>query len=187
MILTSVEIEFNSVFNGGGFKGGNLAVILGIDPGSRLTGWGLVESSSRHSDLVCLGQGVIEINEKWPLSDRLGVLLEELESLVRIHKPDAFSVEKVFFGKNADSAFKLGQARGVVLAVAGRHKRPVFEYATRSAKKMLTGYGAATKEQVQMIVQSLLRVRETRLDATDALALAVCHARHAEIKGVLEL
>ncbi len=164
-----------------------MSIILGIDPGSRLTGWGVIKTSRKSSDLVCLGQGVVEINDKRPLSERLGVLIDEIESIVAEFKPAMLSVEKVFFGKNADSAFKLGQARGVVLAVAGRHHLPVFEYATRSAKKMLTGNGAATKEHVQMIVQNMLSVRETRLDATDALALAICHASHAEVTERLKV
>ncbi len=156
-----------------------MAIVFGIDPGSRFTGFGVVDTAT---GLKCLGQGVIVLPEKKPLSDRLGLLADQLEILVAKFKPTEFSVEKVFMGKNAASAFTLGHARGVSLAIAGRHQLPVFEYATRSAKKMLTGNGAATKEQVQLIVQNLLKIRETRLDATDALALAICHASHTDVK-----
>jgi crossover junction endodeoxyribonuclease RuvC len=163
-----------------------LAIILGIDPGSRFTGWGVIETEKvgkgpRSAELTCLGQGVIELPEKKPLAFRLAAIDEALDKIVRQYRPDVFSVERVFLGKNPDSAFKLGHARGIVLAVAGRHRLTVHEYATRSAKKMLTGNGAATKEQVQFIIENLLRIRESRLDATDALALAVCHAREAEV------
>ncbi len=91
------------------------------------------------------------------------------------------SVEKIFLGRNADSAFKLGHARGVALSLAGQHQLEVGEYATRHVKKMLTGSGAATKEQVQFMIEQLLQTKVKELDATDALALAVCHARKAEV------
>jgi crossover junction endodeoxyribonuclease RuvC len=101
--------------------------------------------------------------------------------VVEKYNPTCFSVEKVFFGKNADSAFKLGQARGVAIAIAGRRHLPVFEYATRSVKKVLTSNGGATKEQVQLMVERWLNIREPSLDATDALALAICHSRQTEV------
>jgi len=156
-------------------------IILGIDPGSRFTGWGVLELLA-HGELKCLGQGVFELPERRPLAERLALLDSQLDQIVREYAPHFFSVEKVFLGKNPDSAFKLGHARGVVLAVAGRHRISVCEYATRSAKKMITGSGAASKEQVQFVIENLLRIRESSLDATDALALAVCHARELEVR-----
>jgi len=155
---------------------------LGIDPGSRFTGWGVVRVDGR-GELRCLGQGVFALSEREPLALRLCTLAGALEDLVRKFEPSVFSVERVFLGKNVDSAFKLGHARGVVLAVAGRFGAVVHEYATRSAKKMITGNGGAAKEQVQFVVQSLLGIREPSLDATDALALAICHAREMDVRA----
>ncbi len=166
-----------------------MAIILGIDPGSRFTGWGVVNSQALQSSSsvtrACLGHGVIVLGEKQPLAERLSLLMHELQLIIEKFKPSEMSVEKVFLGRNADSAFKLGHARGVVLAMAGRNRLHLAEYATRFAKKMLTGSGAATKEQVHFVVTNLLRVQTTKLDATDALALAVCHSREREVAQVL--
>jgi crossover junction endodeoxyribonuclease RuvC len=169
--------------------GGILAIILGIDPGSLHTGWGILEIEK--SNLKCHGFGVLHLPEKLNLSLRLAKLHIELGEIIRKYKPVVLSVEKVFFGKNADSAFKLGQARGVVVALAGLHELELTEYATRHVKKMLTGNGAASKEQVQMIIGQLLKVKHAELaaeslDATDALAVAVCHAREFEVRSVYD-
>lgn len=166
-----------------------MALILGIDPGSRRTGWGIVDSEkaeSSSSTKACLGFGVIDLTEDLPLSDRLGVLLESLQQIILQYRPHEMSVEKVFLAKNADSAFKLGHARGVAMAIAGQHKLAVGEYATRHVKKMLTGSGAASKEQVQFIVQHALNIKTDKLDATDALALALCHSRERVVLQTLK-
>lgn len=113
-------------------------------------------------------------------------LLAELREIIQQWRPEVMAVEKVFLGKNADSAFKLGHARGVALALAGAHELALAEYATRHVKKMLTGSGAATKEQVQLLVQSILNIRATQLDATDALAVAICHGRESEVNEMLK-
>lgn len=163
-----------------------MPIVLGVDPGSRYTGWGIITNSSpRSSDLACLGYGVLAIGESEPLSQRLGRLLKLFNETVEQYRPDCLAVEKVFMAKNVDSAFKLGHARGAILAVAGAHGLPVYEYATRHVKKMLTGNGAAGKEQVQWMIEHLLHIQENRLDATDALALAVCHARESEVAQLL--
>src|SRR5690348_558114 len=137
--MTSVETRRN--------QGDFLSVIIGIDPGSLRTGWGVVSISSRHSAPHCLGFGVIHLSDKLPFEKRMAKILTDLTVILDTHKPDVMAVEKVFLGKNADSAFKLGHARGVALALAGQHKLNLAEYATRHVKKMLTGSGAATKEQ----------------------------------------
>ncbi|CAM6032083.1 unnamed protein product [Sphagnum compactum] len=115
-----------------------------------------------------------------------GRLLAASARLIEKHKPDCLAIEKVFLAKNADSAFKLGHARGVIISVAASQRLPVHEYTTRHAKKMLTGSGAASKEQVQFLIENMLSIRAEKLDATDALALAICHAREAEIMHMLE-
>ncbi len=159
-----------------------LMIILGVDPGSRFTGWGVVASGrqTQSSESVCLGHGVLSLGETGPLPQRLGKLLALFEEKIEQFQPDALAVEKVFMAKNADSAFKLGHARGVILAVAGAHNLPVYEYATRHVKKMLTGTGAAAKEQVKWVIERLFSLRSESLDATDALALAVCCTREVE-------
>jgi len=167
-----------------GARGDSLAIIIGIDPGSIRTGWGLI-STQHLSGLTCLGYGVIELPEKKDLTTRLALLHRQLDGLVQKFKPNMMSIEKVFMAKNADSAFKLGHARGVAMAVAGLHGVEVAEYATRSAKKMLTGSGAANKEQVQFYVQHLLGIQTQALDATDALALAVAHLRTIELTTLM--
>lgn len=157
-----------------------MSIIIGIDPGSLRTGWGAVVAHG--SKIQCLGYGVVDLSAAVTFAERLGRLLGELTQIIQQFQPQAFSVEKVFFGRNADSAFKLGHARGVAIAAAAAHTVPVAEYATRHVKKMLTGSGGASKEQVQFVIQHILRIRADQLDATDALALAICHAREIEVQ-----
>ena len=161
-----------------------MSVIIGIDPGSLRSGWGVV--STHKSQVECLGSGVISVGEGFPLERRLAHLSRELKKILEEFSPQCMVVEKVFFGKNADSAFKLGHARGVCLAAAGLHGLDLAEYATRYVKKALTGNGAASKEQVQFLVQHILRVQTPQLDASDALAMALCHARVLEVDGLFK-
>lgn len=160
-------------------------LILGLDPGSRRTGFGLITASAgqlRHVD-----HGVIELNESWALPRRLDVLAEKLQQVFALHPATQTVVEKIFFGKNADSAFKLGHARGVCLMLAGRHGHSVHEYAARFVKKCVTGSGAASKDHVQLVIGQLLGLRAGSLiyDASDALALAVTHARESENQALV--
>jgi crossover junction endodeoxyribonuclease RuvC len=155
----------------------SLSVIIGIDPGSLRTGWGVIQIQK--NNLKCLGYGVIDLTHEESFSERLAKLHSELSEIIEKFQPKAMSIEKVFFGKNADSAFKLGHARGVAMSASGLASMPVAEYATRYVKKVLTGNGAAAKEQVQFMVNRLLNIeiQVNHLDASDALALAVCHSR----------
>jgi crossover junction endodeoxyribonuclease RuvC len=152
-------------------------LILGIDPGSIVTGFGLVKASARGSNPVThITHGVVQMTAKASFPERLFELGESLEQLFQKHRPDIVVIEKIFMGKNADSAFKLGHARGVAMLEARRVNAEVVEYATRLVKKGITGKGSASKEDVQVILQRLLNVRSiTRLDASDALALAAFH------------
>jgi len=160
-------------------------LILGLDPGSRRTGFGVISTAGgtlRHID-----HGVIELKESWPLPQRLHVLSEELHKVfARVGAAEAV-VEKIFFGKNADSAFKLGHARGVCLMLAARHQAAVHEYAAKFVKKSVTGSGAASKDQVQLVIGRLLGIQAEALihDASDALALAVTHARESESQALI--
>lgn len=149
--------------------------ILGVDPGSRVTGFGLIEVSK---DIRHLSHGVIQLDENKDIHSRLRTLGNDFAELLKRHQPQMVVVEKLFLGKNADSAFKLGQARGVVIYEALQHSCLVSEYATRKIKQGITGKGSATKEEVQIWLQKFLKIASIeRLDASDALALAVFHAQ----------
>lgn len=160
-------------------------VILGIDPGSIVTGWGLVEVSSR--GLVYHCHGVIGVSADAGLAERLRRIYRGLHDIIERQQPTAVSLEKVFFSRNAQSALKLGQARGVALLAAAEHQLGVAEYSAAEIKMAVVGYGRATKEQVQRMVGALLCVRGTmRADAADALAAAICHGhrRSSQQNGI---
>jgi crossover junction endodeoxyribonuclease RuvC len=152
--------------------------ILGIDPGSRYCGYGVVErvGAGRVSYVEC---GVIE-PQRNALHVRLSEILSGVREVLDELKPDVVAVEGVFHGVNARSALNLGHSRGVVLALAGERQLPLFEYAPATVKRTVAGNGAATKVQVSSMVRALCHLKSTpRLDASDALAVAICHAfRH---------
>jgi crossover junction endodeoxyribonuclease RuvC len=149
--------------------------ILGIDPGSRKTGYGLIENTgnrTRH-----LASGCIRLNAKHPLSDRLSMLSKELEQLIEEFRPDCGAVEKVFFAKNAQSALTLGHARGVILLKFSERQLPIHEYQTLKVKQTVVGVGRAGKDQVQHMVKILLNLQNSlQEDEADALAVAITHA-----------
>jgi crossover junction endodeoxyribonuclease RuvC len=149
--------------------------VLGLDPGSTATGWGIVVFESGR--LVFDSCGVWRPPAALPLPGRLAFLFDSASRLLEMNRPDAVSVETVFAGKNAASAVTLAHARGALLLAAARGSLPVFEYEPRLVKKALVGYGAAEKTQVRAMVLSLLARQRSRvpLDAADALAVAVCH------------
>lgn len=165
-------------------------LILGLDPGSRRTGYGLIAVNGDR--LKHVEHGVIDLNADDLMPSRLAQLSEELETIFKRHTIAYAVVEKVFFGKNADSAFKLGQARGVCVLAAARNQVVVEEYAARYVKKCVTGSGAAAKDQVQLVVFNLLGLKPAAIafDATDVLALAITHARMSDtsmrIKEILD-
>ena len=148
--------------------------ILGIDPGSRVTGFGLIESDGRRSRY--LDSGCIRTRDG-EFSARLGQIFSGVSALVTDHRPTEVAVEQVFMAKNAASALKLGQARGAAIVALVDAGLPVFEYSPRSVKQALVGTGGAEKEQVQHMVRMILAIRhDLSLDASDALAVALCHA-----------
>ncbi len=155
-------------------------MILGLDPGTRVAGFGVL--TIQGGELRVADHGVITLNESWSLARRLEALATGLEAVYARHKIIHTAVEKVFFGKNADSAFKLGHARGVCLLQAAKHGSDVHEYAAKFVKKCVTGSGAASKDHVQLVVRAVLGMSGApmALDASDALALAITHAREAE-------
>jgi crossover junction endodeoxyribonuclease RuvC len=149
--------------------------ILGIDPGSRRTGYGILDAAGTRVSPVAWGVIATGAADSFP--DRLFIIHEELVRLIRLHRPGEASVEKVFLARNAASALKLGQARGAALVACRSEGLPVHEYSAREVKMSATGFGAAPKEQVGEMLCRLLGIRgRIPPDASDALALAFCRA-----------
>ena len=161
--------------------------LLGLDPGLRRTGWGVIEASGNR--LRHVAQGVVTTREQEALAARLGALYRGLEAVLDEFQPEAAAVEETFVNKNPGSTLKLGMARGVVLLAPAARGLPVFEYATNLVKKSVVGVGHAEKAQVQMMVRRLLPgaalATAGGADAADALAVAICHAHHAASARVL--
>ena len=155
--------------------------ILGIDPGSIITGYGVVDN--KNGKLFYVSDGSISTVPKSPLQERLGVVFDLLYNIVADYKPDAVAVEDIFFARNVKSAIMLGQARGVALLCASKANLPVFEYSPATVKQSIVGYGNATKEQVQRMVKTLLKMPVIpKADAADALAVAICHIHHYKMR-----
>ncbi len=153
----------------------SLRRILGIDPGSRATGYGIIDV--RGNSMVPVAWGVIRTDASDSFPDRLFKIHEDLGRLILQHRPTEAAVENVFLAKNAASALKLGQARGAAIVACRSHGVPVHEYSAKEIKTAATGYGAAPKEQVGGMVCRLLGIREAvPPDASDALAMAFCRA-----------
>lgn len=149
---------------------------LGIDPGSITTGYGMIEQ--QNNAFVTLVFGVVRLNAKASFPHRLKKLYDELAVLIEQHRPTRLALETAFYGKNAQSALKLGQVRGAIQVLAMNYGLEVLEYSPREVKKSLTGTGNASKEQVAFMVRKLLNLSTTGefLDASDALGLALCDA-----------
>jgi crossover junction endodeoxyribonuclease RuvC len=158
--------------------------VFGIDCGTEVTGFGVVESddSGRQTRLVMKAMGAIRLSKKKTLPVRLEEVYRELTTQLELWKPDAVAIEEVFYSVNAKSALKLGQVRGVALLAAATQKLPVAEYAPLKIKSSVVGYGLAKKAQVQFMVARLLELDEVppSEDAADALAVAICHIHTAE-------
>jgi crossover junction endodeoxyribonuclease RuvC len=147
--------------------------ILGIDPGSRFTGFGVIDTDGRKATYVT--SGFVRVSgETW--AERLKVIFESVTELVQTHQPHEMSIERVFMHRNADSALKLGQARGAAICAVITHDIPVHEYSPAEIKQSVVGKGNAAKEQVQHMVRVLLNLPgNPQADAADALAAALCH------------
>ncbi len=151
-------------------------LILGIDPGTVITGYGIIKFES--NEFFLIDYGCIKPNINMKLTDRYLFIYNGIEELLDKYKPESLAVETQFVGKNPQSAIKLGMARGVILIAAKKRGIPVFEYAPTKAKLAVSGNGRASKAEVQKMVQLLLKLTKipTPEDAADALAVAVCHA-----------
>lgn len=157
-----------------------MSIILGIDPGSRFTGYGVIAKQGR--SYTYLGSGCIKaLSQGEELGSRLQTIFAGVSELILQFKPDMFAIEQVFMAKNPDSALKLGQARGAAIVAATNHDLIIAEYSARQIKQAVVGTGGADKSQVQHMVKTILKLPGTpQADAADALAVALCHANSHE-------
>lgn len=151
-------------------------IILGVDPGTNVTGFGVINYKKNTYNRVT--HGIIKLPSSKSLSLKLEIIYNELDKLIKLYKPDEFAIETAFYGKNVQSAMKIGYARGVSILAAVHNKIPTSEYSPREVKKSIVGNGAASKEQVSFMIKTLLEIKSVKMkyDESDALAIALCHA-----------
>jgi crossover junction endodeoxyribonuclease RuvC len=162
-------------------------LVLGLDPGLAITGYGLVEESPS-GDLSLVKYGTITTPARQPLPSRLLTIDRELEGLLRHYQPEAVAVEELFFCKNVTTALIVGQARGVAILGAARFGAPVYEYKPMAIKQAITGYGKAPKSQVQEMVRLLLNLNRVPQpdDAADGVAVAICHLHNLRLASLVD-
>lgn len=151
-------------------------IILGIDPGTIFTGFGIIRYEK--NSLICINHGLIKLPASKSLPLKLEIIYDEIDRLIKLYKPDEFAIETAFYGKNVQSAMKIGYARGVSILASVHNKIPASEYSPREIKKSVVGTGAASKEQVNYMIKKILEMKDgkMRFDESDALAVAICHA-----------
>jgi crossover junction endodeoxyribonuclease RuvC len=159
--------------------------ILGIDPGTQVMGWGVVETDG--SDVSMVDYGAIKVPDKLQPAEKLNLLYKELQKIINKYKPDNVAVEQPFVAKNVHSAFVVGRAQAMALLAAANKNIPAFEYTPAQVKQQVANYGASSKEQIQQMVKILLHLEEIPQpnDAADALAIALCHAQEARINELI--
>ena len=159
--------------------------ILGIDPGTLVVGYGIIDSQADTMSLVTYN--AITCSPSSPISERLCFLFEKLSGIILKHKPDIVAIEQPFVSKNVKTALAIGKAQAVAILAASRQGIPVFEYTPAEVKRVVANYGASSKEQIQEMVKLQLGMDETPRpdDASDALAVAICHLRQSRFKAIL--
>ncbi len=160
-------------------------VVLGIDPGTAITGYGVVAETTR-GEFVLLACGVIRTSPKQEMPDRLLEIFQDLRGIIEEFTPDEVAVEKLFFGRNVTTAISVGQARGAILLACAIERIPIAEYTPAEIKQAVTGYGNADKLQIQQMVVNLLNLSETPQpdDAADGIAIAACHLQTARYRAL---
>jgi crossover junction endodeoxyribonuclease RuvC len=155
-------------------------IILGIDPGTATTGYGIIRTTKRIGEYELLDFGVISTKKGTPDAERLEILAQDLKDIIKKYKPEAVGVEKLFLTTNQKTVMTVSQARGVVLLTTQQHKIPILEFTPLQVKSFICGYGKAEKKQVQYIVQKTFKLKTVPKpdDAADALAIALCTAHH---------
>jgi crossover junction endodeoxyribonuclease RuvC len=151
-------------------------IVLGIDPGLSLTGWGIVEALSRDK-INAIQYGCIKTTHHIPLIERLHVIHDKLQSVINRYKPEVVAIEELFFLKASKTVASVGQSRGAIVLTVSMNKIPLVEYNPRCIKIAITGYGGANKYQIQHMVKTFLKLKKIPKpdDAADALAMAICH------------
>lgn len=160
-------------------------LVLGIDPGIAITGFGFIEANQHH-EYHCIDFGVIRTKAELTDPDRLIIIYDKLTDLIQRYQPDTSTVEKLFFQRNVKTALSVGQARGIVMLTLAQANLPIHEYTPNEIKQTVCGYGNAGKRQIQRMVQSLLKLEEIPKpdDAADALAVAICHIHHQSYNNI---
>ena len=149
-------------------------LVLGVDPGSRVTGYGLVEKIA--NQMNCIHAGTVAPSHQLPFYQRIHEIFQAMLEIMSRYRPEEMAIEDIFYGKNIKSTLKIGHARGAILIAAIQCGVKIFEYAPLEIKKAVVGYGRATKEQVRAMSQVILKLKANpALDASDALATAICH------------
>lgn len=160
-----------------------MAVIIGIDPGSRITGYGIIKSDGNKNEYIT--SGCINAS-KGDFFRRLKQIFNEISLIITTYNPDESAIEQVFLHANPNSALKLGHARGAAVLALAEQNLPINEYSARQIKQAVVGYGSADKSQVQYMIKMLLKIKDDiKEDAADALAAALCHAHTIGRQGVL--
>ena len=151
-------------------------IIIGIDPGYAITGFGVLEYEGNHFKLI--ESGSIQTKAGIPLPTRIAKIYDDMNGLIEKYKPDAIAIEELFFNRNTTTAIGVAQGRGAVLIAAAKTNTPIYEYTPLQVKQGVTGYGRADKKQVQMMVKTVLGLEKVPKldDTTDAIALGICHA-----------
>jgi len=151
-------------------------IILGIDPGTRITGYGVIKYSG--NSFIKIASGTINLPAQKSIPHRLEIIYSEISKIIKKYKPEEFAIETAFYGKNVQSAMKIGYARGVSILCALHNNVEASEYSPREIKKSIVGKGAASKEQVSFMIKTLLNIKQEKIkvDESDALAIALCHA-----------
>jgi crossover junction endodeoxyribonuclease RuvC len=151
-------------------------IIIGVDPGTIFTGFGIINYDKNSFDRI--KNGLIKLPSTKTIAQKLELIYDGLYNIIKTYKPDEFAIETAFYGKNVQSAMKIGYARGVSILAAIHNNVPISEYSPREIKKSIVGNGAASKEQVNYMIRTILDIKNNkmRLDESDALAIALCHA-----------
>ena len=156
-------------------------IVLGIDPGLRKTGFGILSISNDKPELI--DYGIIEPNKDEKISKRLFTIYNDINQLVEMFCPNVFSIEDIFYGRNVKSALLLGQARGIAMLCAAKHDIPIFEYSAKKVKQAITGNGNADKTQLQYMIKQIFKLKQipAPLDASDAIGIALCYIYQTRI------
>lgn len=161
-------------------------LVIGIDPGLAITGYGLIKREEETDRLKVVSYGAIYTDGKTPISERLLQIYSQLSEILTCHQPDEAAVEKLFFQKNVRTAINVGQGRGVAILTLANTKIPLLEYSPLEVKQAVVGYGGADKIQIQQMVKAILGLNELPRpdDAADALAVAICHIHSSKLKSL---